>query len=554
MALERYKEKRDFEKTPEPTGGKAGRKGLRFVVQKHYASHLHYDFRLEMEGVLKSWAVPKGPSMDPEIKRLAMMVEDHPYDYRRFEGIIPSGYGAGTVIVWDEGTYEPMDFDGKTKSANDKHLLSELKKGKVKIVLHGQKLQGTFALVKAYGRGENGWLLMKLEDEHATKKDILKKEESVLSGKTLEQLEKKAVKPKETEKAKTSPKSAARRDPGQVKSKTGLNKLSPILRKLPSKNFPAKFSPMLTTLASQPIDDPSWVYEVKWDGYRAVGFRNGDKTELRSRNDKSFNEQFYPVYQALQEWNIRAVVDGEIVVMDERGISGFNSLQNWRSEADGDLQYYLFDITWLEGKDLTGLPLTERKRLLESVMPQSPVIRLSEAFEIAGTEFFETASKMGLEGIVGKLKDSLYFPGARTDEWLKIKTSNRQEMVIGGYTKNEGSSKPFSALLVGVYEKGKLVYTGKVGTGFSHAAQKEMLKAFKPLIRKTTPFAAEPDVNKPSRFRPDPPHAEVTWLKPQLVCEVEFTEMTSEGVMRHPSFEGMRTDKKAADVVRERPI
>jgi bifunctional non-homologous end joining protein LigD len=326
-----------------------------------------------------------------------------------------------------------------------------------------------------------------------------------------------------------------------------------LLEKAPPRKMPVKISPMLATLVDEPFDKPGWVYEVKWDGYRALAFCSGQKIELRSRNDKSFTERFYPVVQALKAWNLNAIVDGEVVVLDEHGISNFGKLQNWRSEADGELIFYVFDILWYEGKDLTGLSLRERKSILEGVVPPEGSIRVSNFFETSGLEFFRAASKMGLEGIMAKRAESTYEPGARTKEWLKIKANLRQEMVIGGYTLNEDSSKLFSALLVGVYEGRELVYTGKVGTGFNHKTQQEMMRLFKPLITDHPPFSTLPDVNKPSRFRPNPPHATVTWLKPTLVCEVSFSEMTSEGIMRHPSFEGMRVDKKAADVVREEP-
>lgn len=313
---------------------------------------------------------------------------------------------------------------------------------------------------------------------------------------------------------------------------------------------------MLATLADQPFDQAGWRYEIKWDGYRALAFMGRKATELRSRNNKSFNDQFYPVYQAVKAWGLHAIVDGEIAVINDAGQSDFSALQQWRSEADGLLVYYVFDILWLNGHDLTGLPLSVRRTVLEEQITSArgDTIRLSESFEATGTEFFNIARQMGLEGIIAKRADSLYHPGERTRDWLKIKTSNRQEVVIGGYTKNEGSSKPFSSLLVGVFEKGQLHYTGKIGTGFNIQLQKQLLQQFKPLEIKRSPFITVPDINKPSRFRPNPPKAEAVWIKPQLVCEVGFREMTSDGVMRHPSFEGMRTDKDATQVTREQKV
>jgi bifunctional non-homologous end joining protein LigD len=317
--------------------------------------------------------------------------------------------------------------------------------------------------------------------------------------------------------------------------------------------LPAKLSPMLATLTDEPFDKPGWVFEVKWDGYRAVAALDGKKVELLSRNAKSFNEKFYVVHDALKALNIRAVLDGEIVVLGENGQADFGALQNWRSEADGSLIYFVFDIIWYEGKDLQDLPLTERRKILEKVLKTSDKIRLSEIFETSGTEFFKVAQKMNLEGIMAKKADSLYEMGNRSRDWLKIKTSARQEVVIGGYTKNDGTAKPFSSLLVGVYEKGKLHYTGKIGTGFNISQQKKMLSTFSKHIRKTNPFDELPDINKPSRFRPNPPDATATWLDPVLVCEVSYRELTRDGIMRHPSFEGMRDDKSAKQVKLEKP-
>jgi len=593
MGLTTYKQKRNFKESPEPTGGKADKEKLRFVIQKHDASHLHYDFRLEMEGVLKSWAVPKGPSTDPKVKRLAMMVEDHPYDYRNFEGIIPSGYGAGTVIVWDEGFYEPADAEGKDKKTVTKELLTGLKKGKLHIIIKGKKLKGEYGLIKAFGRGENGWLLFKVRDDHASTDDITLKDKSVISKKTLAQIEKtttnfygsKRVKEatikskkevelnarkdvkaasaknkaekepvvkKTPEKKATSKKTLLKKSVSKKKVTDGnSNDVNTILKRAPKSKFSGKLTPMLATLVDKPFDEPGWLYEVKWDGYRALAFSNKGSVELKSRNDKSFNEKFYPVTKAVEDWNCNAIVDGEIVVVGENGISNFGALQNWRSEADGDLLYYVFDLLWYNGKDLTGLPLTERKAVLRSLIPQESIIRISENFDESGTDFFEAAKKTGLEGIIAKKANSLYHAGDRSNEWLKIKANQRQEVVIGGFTKNDDSSKVFSALLVGFFEKGELVYSGKIGTGFNDETQRSMMKQFKPLILKKPPFSELPDINKPSRFRPNAPHATATWLKPQLVCEVSYTEITSDGVMRHPSFEGMRIDKNAKDVTRE---
>lgn len=542
MSLKAYNEKRDFSKTEEPKAGKPKAQGkLHFVIQKHDASRLHYDFRLEMDGVLKSWAVPKGPSTDPENKRLAMMVEDHPFDYKNFEGIIPKGeYGGGTVIVWDEGTYEPIEkIIGK--KAQEKHLLAQLKAGSLKIVLHGKKLQGEFALVKTHGMGENSWLLIKHKDDYASDKDITKKDKSVLSDKTIEEMEKRSDKVWSH---------------GHEEKLKGDADVKAFLKKGKKSKIPIGMKPMLATLVDEPFDDPEWRYEVKWDGYRALGFslKNGD-VQLLSRNNKQFNEKFYPIFELMQSWKMDIVVDGEILVINEKGISNFGDLQNWRTEADGDLVYYVFDLIWFEGKDLTGLPIAERQAILTEVLPQNDDrIRLSKVFKSKGSDFFQAAKKMGLEGIIAKKSDSLYQKNNRSSDWLKIKVHHRQEVVIAGFTKNEGTSKQFSSLLLGVYDNGNFQYVGKVGTGFNDKDQREMMAEFESLITPKSPFTVIPNLNKPSRFRPNPPKAKATWLKPELVCEVEFTEITDDGVFRHPSFKGMRTDKEAKEVIREAAV
>jgi len=558
MSLQKYVSKRDFSKTAEPKSGKSSdRSKLHFVIQKHDASRLHYDFRLEMEGVLKSWAVPKGPSTDPKIKRLAMMVEDHPYDYKDFEGIIPKGeYGGGTVIVWDEGTYEPIETI-KGKKAQEKHLLGQLKDGSIKIRLNGEKLQGEFALVKTNGMGENGWLLIKHKDDHASAKDITKADKSVLSGKTIEKMEKtsekvwKAGKEQDVKAVKKSPKQKAVKEIKTVGDEVKVD-VKNVLKKAPKSAIPKGIKPMLATLVNEPFDDPDWQYEVKWDGYRALAFLNKGKVELLSRNNKSFNEKFYPIYDLLSGWKINAVFDGEILVLNNKGISNFGSLQNWRSEADGELVFYVFDMLWYEGKNLMELPLNQRQAILNDVLPTNDDrVRLGKVFKASGVDFFDAAGRMGLEGIIAKKINSTYSTNYRSKEWLKIKVHKRQEVVIAGFTKNADTTKSFSSLLLGVYEHGKLQYVGKVGTGFSDQLQKTMMAQFKPIIVDKSPFESIPDVNKPSRFRPNPPKAKATWLKPELVCEVSFTEITDDGVFRHPSFKGMREDKKAKEVIRE---
>lgn len=421
-------------------------------------------------------------------------------------------------------------------------------------------------MVKAHGRGENGWLLMKLEDKYATDKDITTKDKSVISGKTIAAMEKSPdnvygkniIKKDSTVKDKRSTKAKAKElindQLEAVPTETAKKKTSikGLLKGAPKQKFYTQIEPMLATLVDQPFDDQDWIYEVKWDGYRAVSFINKGTVEIKSRNDKSFNEKFYPIYDQLKELGVNAILDGEVVVLGESGTANFGSLQNWRSEADGDLVYYVFDILWYNGQDLTDLPLIERKAILKEILPQNDSILMSEHFETSGIQFLEEARKLGLEGIMAKRKDSVYHVHNRSKDWLKIKANKRQEVVIGGYTLNDDSSKLFSSILVGVYEGKKLIYTGKVGTGFNAKLQKEMMELFKPLVIAKAPFTEEPDVNKPSRFRPNPPHASVTWLKPELVCEVSFTELTTDGIMRHPSFDGMREDKSAKKVILEK--
>jgi bifunctional non-homologous end joining protein LigD len=318
-------------------------------------------------------------------------------------------------------------------------------------------------------------------------------------------------------------------------------------------SFPKNISPMLATLVDAPVDEPGWLYEVKWDGYRALAFLHDGEVNLLSRNKKSFNEKFYPVYKAMQNWKINAIVDGEIIVVNEHGVSDFSNLQEWRSEADGQLIYYAFDLLWLEGKDVMNLPLTERRRLLKSIIPAGEsIIQFSGSFETSGTKFFELANKMGLEGIIAKKADSVYSPGIRSHEWLKIKTEKRQEAIICGYTKNENTSKQFSALMMGVYDDNELRFIGPVGTGFSDKLQTELLQKFKSLKTSKCPFREVPEYNKPSRFRPNPPKATVTWVKPVLVAEISYRAINKDGAMRQPSFKGLREDKNAKDVVREK--
>lgn len=541
MALNLYKQKRNFSKTPEPKGRSSDKKGaLIFTVQKHHASHLHYDFRLEMEGVLKSWAVPKGPSLNPDDKRLAMMVEDHPYDYKDFEGNIPEGnYGGGNVIVWDNGTYSLPE--GGDKKEQTTKLLVALKKGHLNFILKGKKLKGEFSLVKLRnGKQENAWLLIKKTDKYASDKDITQNDKSVLSKLTLEKLAEKYANDKNGELVSTSKKQKKVRPPKAVvknlkvsKKKAAVKKKSELIR------------PMLAELKEEPFDDPDWVYEIKYDGYRALAACNGDDgVDLYSRNLLSFNKDFEPVVQHLKGIGHSCILDGEVVIEDDNGRSSFQLLQNNRDNPKGVLKYYVFDLLQLDGNDLTGLPLLERKELLKMLLAKAKLTNVYYSDHVVekGVKFFELAIKKGLEGIIAKNGSSLYRVNKRSSDWVKIKITKEQEVVIAGITEPKGGRSHFGSLLLGVYNRGEFEYVGKCGTGFDEKALAELYGKFKPLFTNKSPFKQK--VSVPNK---------VQWLKPKLVCQVKFTEWTNEGSMRHPVFLGLRKDKKAEEVKREIP-
>jgi bifunctional non-homologous end joining protein LigD len=333
------------------------------------------------------------------------------------------------------------------------------------------------------------------------------------------------------------------------------NAVRALLKKGAATPPPATISPMLATLVSTPPAGDGWLYEMKWDGYRAVSFLVDGNVDIRSRNDKSFNEKYYPLHQSLSEWGINAVLDGELVVVGDDGIPDFSALQLWRSEADGTLLYYLFDILWLDGVSVEGLPLEERRTILQSIVPKNhPLLRVSESMSGGGAEAFEHAKSLHLEGVMAKRCDSVYTTGERTKDWLKIKTEKAQELVIGGYTINEGTTKRFSALLLGIFEGAEFRYVTPVGTGYTRKMQDELLEAFSTLKTPTCPFSTVPEYNKPSRFRPNPPKAEVVWVKPKLVAEISYRELTPNGAIRQPSFRGLRPDKKPSEVRWEKAV
>ena len=579
MSLSLYKKKRHFNETPEPEGKeKSSKAHLRFVIQKHDASHVHYDFRLEMEGVLKSWAVPKGPSLNPSDKRLAMQVEDHPYDYRNFEGIIPAGnYGGGTVIVWDEGTYEPIGAEGMSRKEQEKMLIQQLYSGNLKFVMHGKKIKGEYALFQMKGRGERSWILVKKNDEFASKEDITENENSVKTGKTLVEVaeangttvnhpeahgnagSKRQTSRKQKIELLTDPKPAKKKTGAKKSSKSSLVKSvkSAVKKKAPSvknllgesfsltqkSSMPKDVIPMLATLVDEPFDNENWLFEIKWDGYRAVAYCNGKNVELISRNLTSFTEKYSPVTDALKQLKLNAVLDGEIVAVDEKGLAVFQSLQNWQN-TPVRLQYFIFDILWLDGYDITHLPLIERKRILGEIIPEDDeVLKYSDHVVGKGKDFFQIAVKQGLEGIMAKKADSIYQTDKRTENWVKVKVNLRQEVIIAGYTQPRNTRKYFGSLLLGLYDGDELIYVGHTGSGFNTKSLEQIYKKLQPLVTDTCPFEKCPKGNMP-----------VTWVKPRLVCEIKFAEWTKNRIARQPIFMGMRVDKKAKNVTFEKSV
>jgi len=525
MGLKEYKAKRKFKNTPEPEGRMKKKESgkLRFVIQKHHASHLHYDFRLELEGVLKSWAIPKGPSMNPADKRLAMMVEDHPIEYGSFEGIIPAGnYGAGTVMIWDEGTYEALE---KEEGEDDEKALRRgLKQGNLKFIMHGQKLKGAFALVKTK-RTEKGndWLLIKKKDEFSTEEDITEKDKSIKTNRTLDQIKKQSGK-------------------GATVWHTSKHQVDVTITEGAIKaSFPHDNAPMMASLADSPFDSNDWLFEIKWDGFRAIAEINYNEVSLYSRNLLSFNERFPSVVGELESFGIQAVLDGEICAVDENGKAEFQLIQNYQRKGKGSIIYFVFDILYYDGYDLRDVSLIERKNLLRQLIPDdSAVVKFSDHIFGNGKDFFELAKKQNLEGIVGKKLQSSYYQGTRGKEWLKIKVLCEQEAVVAGYTKPRGGRKNFGALVLGVYEADRLVYIGHSGGGFDQKSLQETYSKLKSLETSACPFEKVPKTNMP-----------VTWVKPELVCQVKFQEWTNEGLMRQPIFLGFRDDKSPKEVKRE---
>jgi bifunctional non-homologous end joining protein LigD len=617
MSLEEYKRKRRFQETPEPPPKLEKHTGHRFVVQKHRASHLHYDFRLEMEGVLKSWAVPKGPSLDPADKRLAMQVEDHPVSYFDFEGIIPAGnYGAGTVMVWDVGTWEPVpgkDLPAAKNAAEAGRLASQmLQKGDLKFRLQGKKLQGEFVLAhmrsRRPGSKGNEWLLIKHRDDKVVPGyDIDKFDYSVVTRRTLDQIAAdegsaewesnrksssraksswledaiakadrsktgkrsggnngraagarasvataaaagaSAQRTAKTKAPATAKKSAAKKTSGKSKKEEHTHPAG--IRGAREAPMPSVIRPMLATLIAKPFDGPEWLFEIKWDGYRALSFVRNGSVRLLSRNQNDMTAQFselasLPDYLRAED----AVVDGEIVAVDENGRPSFSLMQQrtgmshpgrrMGNRGDVPIVYYAFDLIYLDGYDLRQVNLEERKGLLrEIIVPAGDLVHFSDHYAENGTQLYEAARERGLEGIIAKRRNSCYVE-KRTREWLKIKITQQQECVIGGYTDPRGSREHFGSLVLGLYDdKDRLVHVGQAGSGFTAATHEQMWQQLKKLETAKSPFYGKVDAGRKTH-----------WVRPELVAEIKFSEWTHEtsdgGLkMRAPVYLGVRDDK-----------
>ena len=524
MSLKVYNSKRDFKKTPEPAGKSPIRNQTKknlFVIQKHAASHLHYDFRLELNGVLLSWAVPKGPCLDPAVKRLAMHVEDHPVKYGSFEGIIPKGqYGGGTVMLWDKGQW----FCEETDPAK------AYKAGKLTFILQAEKLQGRWKLFRI-NKDDKTWLLVKAQDDFAKplkKYDITKKEpNSVLTQQSIDEI-------------------AANYDKKWEK-KSAVKVKPPVKKNLPVASFPEKVSPQLATLIEKPPVGKEWLHEIKYDGYRLLLLKNKKSLVLLTRNGNNWTHKFATVKAAIDKLGLKDVIlDGEVVVLDENAKTDFQLLQNTLKEGGHPFVYYVFDILYYGNADLTHLPLLERKEILKKILPKtkSSIVRYSEHIAGDGMKVFKHACKLNLEGIVSKDATSPYLQ-KRTTNWVKTKCIKRQEFVIGGImAPRPGKRKLIRSLMLGTFNKKKeFIFNGNVGTGFTEASIKEIHTLLKKYQTGKMPFSKTPPASK-----------DAVWLKPVVVAEVEFTEWTTDGILRHPSFKGIRKDKPAKKIMREKAV
>ncbi len=499
MSLDLYNEKRRFDKTPEPEGRFDLKNGLRFVVQRHKASRLHYDLRLEMGGVLKSWAVPKGPSMNASDRRLAIHTEDHPVKYLTFQGTIPKGnYGAGEMTIWDSGIFESA-LDHPKDIEHD--LLQQYQKGDLKLNFHGNKLKGKFTLVRTNsGDKENQWLLIKKKDDYSTHLSYNAENFTSLDPSKQEI----AYQPKQKN-----------LDPG---------------------NF---ISPMLATPAKEIFDDAKWIYELKWDGYRIMAHISNGEANLFSRNGVAYSDKFKPVAKELTSIPHDAVLDGEIVIVDKEGLPDFQKLQNYDPEkTDGTLRYYVFDLLHLNGLDTISLTLKERKSLLPELLKGLDNVLYCDHLEGMGSVFYNRAIEAGMEGVIAKKANSHYFPGLRTDNWLKIKSIESAEVLICGYTDSVKGSKLFGSLILGSLNNGELVYVGNCGSGYDNKEQKYLQNKLETLQKKDNPFGKK--LNLKGR-KPN-------WVQPKLICEVKYSEITKSGLMRHPIYKGLRNDKDIVEL------
>jgi bifunctional non-homologous end joining protein LigD len=566
--LAQYRKKRDFTRTPEPQGKRPMAESI-FVIQKHAATRLHYDFRLALDGTLKSWAVAKGPSLNPNDRRLAVHVEDHPMDYANFEGIIPKGqYGGGTVMVWDTGTWEPI---GDARAA--------YKKGHLEFVLKGRKLKGRWHLVRMRPRpGEEDkdyWLLIKGQDDEANDdEDILARDRSVLSQRSMDEiaapahgkpkvwqshgrgaatLRTEAQRRRDQEAEKQSEKgSSGRQKPTKAKPRAQAKEIvTAAIKARGSDALPDFVPPELATLVDKPPASTGWVHELKLDGYRIFARIERGKCRLLTRRGLDWTHKFAALGDALTKLPARtAALDGEICVLDEEGVSDFGALQDALSRGrTEEVVLFAFDLLHQDGVDLRRLPLIERKARLKDLLERSgigpesrPGIIYSEHFTTEGHLFFQSACQMALEGIVSKRGDRPYVSG-RTADWVKSKCRLRQEFVIGGYTDRTNSPRHIGALLLGYYESGALRYCGKIGTGMDEATQASLYRTLNGLRTEAPPFSARP-----------PDSRDATWVTPDVVCEVEFHGWTRDDRLRQGSFQGVRADKKPTEIVRERPI
>jgi bifunctional non-homologous end joining protein LigD len=546
--LKKYHAKRKFTATPEPRGKIARKRGHAFVIQKHDATRLHYDLRLELDGVMKSWAVTRGPSLVPGEKRLAVEVEDHPIEYNKFEGTIPKGqYGGGTVMVWDRGHWEPEA---------DPHR--GLQKGHLAFRLEGEKLHGGWHLVRMHRRPNekrNNWLLIKQHDDGARtakQKDILEEMPlSVKTGRNLDEIaahkraaKRKAAKPAPPRKATPRrKKTAGNRKKAAAAAKKEKKKSSGVSRAA----LPGFVAPCLATLSDKAPSSAQWLHEIKFDGYRLQAHLNNGKATLYTRRGLDWTAKFSPIARAVAALPAStALIDGELVVEDDKGVSSFSLLQQALKAGTGEsLVFYVFDLLFLDGEDLRATPLAARKRALAQLLSRGPKqtpLRLSESLDESGPVLLKHACRLGLEGIVSKLRDAPYRSG-RGHDWLKTKCSDRQEFVVAGFTPSTADSRAIGSLVLGYYDHGKLHYAGRTGTGFTHQSAREIFRKLKALERDRSPFEKIPpeERGKHGAF----------WVEPKLVAEVDFHGWTHGDRVRQASFQGLREDKLASEVVRE---